>query len=108
MINLEENKILKNKIDLLPDKPGSYQMLDANNQVIYVGKAKNLRKRVSQYFYRPQEGKVLRMVNEINDFNIIETSSEKEALLLEINLIQKFYPKYNVLLKDGKMYPYIS
>lgn len=108
MIDLQKNKALKNKIDLLPNKPGSYQMLDKNKKVIYVGKAKDLKKRVSQYFYRPQEGKVLRMVNEIVDFNIIETSSEKEALLLEINLIQKYYPKYNILLKDGKMYPYIS
>ena len=102
------NEILKMKIDMLPSKPGSYQMKDKNGNIIYVGKAKSLDKRVRQYFYRPQEGKVQRMVGEIEDFDIIETNSEKEALLLEINLIQKYYPKYNILLKDGKMYPYIS
>lgn len=102
------NEILKMKIDMLPSKPGSYQMKDKNGNIIYVGKAKSLDKRVRQYFYRPQEGKVQRMVREIEDFDIIETNSEKEALLLEINLIQKYYPKYNILLKDGKMYPYIS
>lgn len=102
------NPILQSKIDLLPDKPGSYQMKDKNGTIIYVGKAKSLLKRVKQYFTRPQEGKVQKMVLEIVDFDIIETNTEKEALLLEINLIQKYYPKYNILLKDGKMYPYIA
>lgn len=102
------NEILKRKIDLLPDRPGSYQMKDASGTVIYVGKAKSLVKRVKQYFTRPQTGKVAKMVSEIADFDIIETSSEKESLLLEINLIQKYYPKYNILLKDGRMYPYIA
>lgn len=102
------NEILKRKIDLLPDRPGSYQMKDATGTVIYVGKAKSLVKRVKQYFTRPQTGKVAKMVSEITDFDIIETSSEKESLLLEINLIQKYYPKYNILLKDGRMYPYIA
>lgn len=102
------NEILKRKIDLLPDKPGSYQMKDKNGTVIYVGKAKSLVKRVKQYFTRPQVGKVAKMVSEIADFDTIETNSEKESLLLEINLIQKYYPKYNILLKDGKMYPYIA
>lgn len=103
-----ENELLKRKIDLLPDRPGSYQMLDKDKTVIYVGKAKSLLKRVKQYFTRPQVGKVQRMVDEIEDFNIIETNSEKEAFLLEISLIQKYYPKYNILLKDGKSYPFIS
>jgi len=102
------NELLKRKIELLPDKPGSYQMKDVNNKIIYVGKAKSLLKRVKQYFTRPQEGKVQKMVHEICDFDIIETNTEKEAFLLEINLIQKYYPKYNILLKDGKMYPYIA
>lgn len=102
------NEILKRKIDLLPDRPGSYQMKDKRGTVIYVGKAKSLVKRVKQYFTRPQVGKVAKMVSEIADFDIIETNSEKESLLLEINLIQKYYPKYNILLKDGKMYPYIA
>lgn len=100
--------LLKSKIDLLPDRPGSYQMKDKNGKIIYVGKAKSLVKRVKQYFTRPQVGKVMKMVEEIADFDIIETNTEKESLLLEINLIQKYYPKYNILLKDGKMYPYIA
>lgn len=107
-MSIKDNELLKKKIDLLPDRPGSYQMLDKDKRIIYVGKAKSLVKRVKQYFTRPQEGKVLRMVNEIEDFTFIECNSEKEALLLEISLIQKYYPKYNILLKDGKMYPYIS
>ncbi len=100
--------LLQSKIDLLPDKPGSYQMKDKDGTIIYVGKAKSLVKRVKQYFTRPQIGKVARMVSEIADFDIIETNTEKESLLLEIILIQKYYPKYNILLKDGKMYPYIA
>lgn len=103
-----DNPLLTKKIDLLPDKPGSYQMKDKNGTIIYVGKAKSLVKRVKQYFTRPQQGKVMRMVMEIRDFDIIETSNEKEALLLEISLIHKYYPKYNILLMDDRMYPYIS
>ena len=100
--------LLKEKISLLPTSAGSYQMKDDNGTIIYVCKAKNLLKRVKQYFTRPQEGKVARMVNEIRDFDIIETSSEKEALLLEISLIHKYYPKYNILLMDDKQYPFIG
>ena len=100
--------ILKAKIDLLKDVPGTYLMKDKDGTIIYVGKAKSLIKRVKQYFYRPQVGKVFAMVREIVDFDTIETISEKEALLLELNLIQKYYPKYNILLKDGKSYPYIA
>ena len=100
--------ILKQKISLLPDVPGSYQMKDKNGTIIYVGKAKSLVKRVKQYFTRPQVGKVARMVAEIRDFDIIETNSEKEALLLEISLIHKYYPKYNIMLMDDRMYPYIA
>lgn len=96
------------KIDLLTYVPGVYLMKDKEGTIIYVGKAKSLIKRVKQYFTRPQEGKVLRMVREVDDFDTIETPSEKEALLLEINLIRKYYPKYNILLKDGKSYPYIA
>ncbi len=102
------NSLLKAKIDLLKDVPGTYLMKNIDNKIIYVGKAKSLIKRVKQYFYRPQIGKVARMVKEINDFDTIETTSEKEALLLELNLIRKYYPKYNILLKDGKSYPYIA
>ncbi len=100
--------VLKQKISLLPDRPGSYQMKDENGTIIYVGKAKSLVKRVKQYFTRPQQGKVMRMVLEIRDFDIIETNTEKEALLLEISLIHKYYPKYNIMLMDDKMYPYIA
>jgi len=100
--------ILRQKISLLPDRPGSYQMKDADGRIIYVGKAKNLKKRVTQYFTRPQVGKVMRMVLEIRDFDIIETQTEKEALLLEISLIHKYYPKYNIMLMDDRMYPYIA
>ena len=102
------NELVKAKIDLLTSKPGVYLMKDKNEKIIYVGKAKSLIKRVKQYFTRPQSGKVFRMVREVYDFDTIETPSEKEALLLEINLIQKHYPKYNILLKDGKSYPYIA
>ena len=100
--------LLKAKIDLLEDVPGVYLMKDKDGTIIYVGKAKSLIKRVKQYFYRPQVGKVFLMVREIVDFDTIETNSEKEALLLELNLIQKHYPKYNILLKDGKSYPFIA
>ena len=99
---------VKAKIDLLTSKPGVYLMKDVDGAIIYVGKAKSLIKRVKQYFLRPQEGKVFRRVREVEDFDTIETLNEKEALLLEINLIRKYYPKYNVLLKDGKSYPYIA
>ena len=102
------NEKVKAKIDLLTSKPGVYLMKDESGTIIYVGKAKSLIKRVKQYFLRPQEGKVFRMVREIDDFDTIETLNEKEALLLEINLIRKYYPKYNILLKDGKSYPYIA
>ena len=102
------NELLMAKIDLLSNKPGVYLMKNNDNHIIYVGKAKSLIKRVKQYFTRPQEGKVFRMVREVVDFDTIETPSEKEALLLEINLIRKHYPKYNILLKDGKSYPYIA
>ena len=102
------NEKVKAKIDLLTSKPGVYLMKDETGKIIYVGKAKSLIKRVKQYFLRPQEGKVFRMVREIDDFDTIETLNEKEALLLEINLIRKYYPKYNILLKDGKSYPYIA
>ena len=102
------NEKVKAKIDLLTSKPGVYLMKDSEGTIIYVGKAKSLIKRVKQYFLRPQEGKVFRMVREVDDFDTIETLNEKEALLLEINLIRKYYPKYNILLKDGKSYPYIA
>lgn len=107
-MNYLDIPVLREKIALLPDKPGSYQMKDGAGTIIYVGKAKSLLKRVKQYFTRPQRGKVMRMVMEIRDFDIIETETEKEALLLEISLIHRYYPKYNIMLMDDRMYPYIA
>lgn len=88
--------------------PGVYLMKDRYGKIIYVGKAKDLKKRVSQYFLRPQVGKVASMVKKIATFETIQTSNEKEALILEMNLIKTHYPRYNVLLKDDSHYPYIA
>lgn len=99
---------LKFLIDNLKHLPGVYLMFNKEDTIIYVGKAKDLYKRVSQYFLRPQEGKVFRMVMEVEYFKTIITNNEKEALILEMNLIQEHYPKYNILLKDGSHYPYIA
>ena len=95
-------------IPLLPKKPGCYLMHDATGKVIYIGKAKNLYNRVSQYFLRPQEGKVAAMVSHVDNFETIITHSDKEAFILEMNLVHQYYPRYNILLKDGKHYPYIA
>jgi len=100
--------MLNEKLKLLPHLPGSYQMRDKNNVIIYVGKAKDLFKRVNSYFNRPQIGKTAKMVSEIVDFTYIVTSTETEAFITEINLIKEYNPKYNVLLKDDKSYPYIE
>jgi excinuclease ABC subunit C len=102
------NEILKRQIELLPDKPGSYQMRDSEDRIIYIGKAKNLKKRVSQYFLRPQNGKTAAMVYNVDHFTTIVTSTEKEALILEMNLIQKYHPRFNIMLMDDKHYPYIA
>ncbi|HHT66741.1 MAG TPA: excinuclease ABC subunit C [Erysipelotrichaceae bacterium] len=88
--------------------PGVYLMHDKDENIIYIGKAKDLSKRVRQYFLRPQSGKVAKMVFETAYFETIITNNEKEALILEMNLIQTHYPKYNVLLKDDSHYPYIA
>lgn len=101
-------EIIKNKLELLPDLPGSYQMYDKDHHIIYVGKAKNLKNRVRSYFTGAHNVKTQNLVADIADFEYIVTSSNKEALLLEINLIKKHRPKYNILLKDGKTYPYIE
>lgn len=99
---------LKALIESLPTKSGVYLMKNDKHDIIYVGKAKNLKKRVSQYFLRPQNGKTATMVLNVHSFEVIVTKTEKEAFILEMNLIQKHYPKYNILLKDGKHYPYIA
>lgn len=99
---------VKLAIPLLPKKPGCYLMHDASGKVIYIGKAKNLYNRVSQYFLRPQVGKVAAMVSHVDYFETIITHSDKEAFILEMNLVHQYYPRYNILLKDGKHYPYIA
>ena len=95
-------------IALLPDKPGVYQMKDEHGKIIYIGKAKNLKKRVSQYFLRPQIGKVKAMVDHVAYFDIIVVSSDKEAFILEMNMIQTHHPRYNIMLMDDSHYPYIA
>lgn len=101
--------VIREKLKLLPDNPGVYIMLDSNSNVIYVGKARVLKNRVRQYFHNsPKPEKVSKMVENIADFNYIITSSEIDALALENNLIKKYKPKYNILLKDDKTYPYIK
>ncbi|MBY7704774.1 excinuclease ABC subunit C [Vibrio harveyi] len=98
---------LEQKINLLPNKPGCYLYLNNLKQVIYVGKAKNLKKRVSSYFNRAHNIKTTRLVREIDDINYFVVNNEKESLILEENLIKKYHPKYNILLNDDKAYPYI-
>ena len=100
--------IIEEKLSLLTTEPGCYLMKDVNNKIIYVGKAKNLKRRVGSYFNREHTGKTKALVENINDFEYIITESEVESLLLEINLIKKYSPKYNILLKDNKSYPYIE
>lgn len=99
---------IEQKLALLPDQPGSYQMKDINGKIIYVGKAKNLKNRVRSYFKGEHTGKTAQLVENIADFDFIVTSSEKESLLLEVTLIQKYQPYYNIRLKGGTGYPYIK
>lgn len=99
---------IENKLKLLPDLPGCYMMKDINSRIIYVGKAKNLKNRVRSYFKSSHEGKTAKLVSEIRDFETIITSTDKEAFLLEITLIQKHKPYYNIKLKRGTGYPYIK
>jgi len=100
--------LLKDKLAVLPDQPGCYLMKNKYGEVIYVGKAKVLKNRVRSYFTGSHDMKTQRLVSEIADFEYIVTSSDLEALLLELNLIKKYNPKYNVMLKDDKSYPYIK
>ena len=100
--------MFKDKLSLIPHLPGSYQMRNEDGTIIYVGKAKDLNKRVNSYFNRPHTGKTAKMVSEIREFTYIVASSELEAFLLEFNLIKQYDPKYNILLKDDKSYPYIE
>ncbi len=104
------NKNIRDKLSVLTSSPGVYIMKNQNDEIIYIGKAKNLKNRVSQYFVANSNHslKVLRMISNIEDFEYIVTGSEIEALILENNLIKEHKPKYNILLKDDKTYPYIS
>jgi len=99
---------LKAKINLLPTEPGCYLMKNKNDEVIYVGKAKNLKNRVKSYFTGAHNEKTTRLVLEIHDFNYVLTNSEQESLILENNLIKQYTPKYNIRLVDDKTYPYIE
>ena len=96
------------KLALVPNKPGSYQMKNKDGLIIYVGKAKNLQRRLRSYFTRTVTGKTRMLVEDIDDFEYIVTKSELESLILEITLIKKYDPKYNILLRDDKSYPYIE
>ena len=102
------NNLVKSKLELLPTSPGCYIHKDKNGTIIYVGKAKNLRNRVRSYFRGSHDTKTEALVSEIVDFEFIITESNIEALLLEINLIKENKPKYNILLKDDKSYPFIK
>ncbi|HHG7587320.1 TPA: excinuclease ABC subunit UvrC [Streptococcus pneumoniae] len=102
------NNLIKSKLELLPTSPGCYIHKDKNGTIIYVGKAKNLRNRVRSYFRGSHDTKTEALVSEIVDFEFIVTESNIEALLLEINLIKENKPKYNIMLKDDKFYPFIK
>lgn len=103
------NSNLQQKLDTLPKKPGIYQFMDKSGKIIYIGKAKVLRNRVRSYFQdgRPVDAKMLRLLSRIQDLEIIVTDSEMEALILEMNLVKEYRPRYNVNLKDDKSFPYI-
>ncbi len=100
--------LIKEKLAITPNRPGCYQMKNKDGVIIYVGKAKNLKNRLSSYFRGTHTGKTAKLVSEIVDFEYIVVSSETESLVLEINLIKKYDPKYNILLRDDKSYPYIE
>ena len=105
--NVVENN-LSAILDSLPGSPGVYQYFDKNSNLIYIGKAKNLKKRVKSYFNKTLDNyKTQVLVSKIFDIKYIEVNTESDALLLENNLIKKHHPKYNVLLKDDKTFPWI-
>ena len=97
----------KSILSLLPDKPGIYQFLDPAGTIIYVGKAKNLKKRVTSYFSKNQSGKTTVLLRKASDIRHIVVDNESDALLLENNIIKKHQPRYNILLKDDKTFPWI-
>lgn len=104
----EASDNIRNKLALLPDRPGCYLMKNGEGTIIYVGKAKVLKNRVRSYFNGSHNGKTQRLVSEIRDFEYIVTASNMEALILECNLIKQHHPRYNVLLKDDKSFPYLK
>ncbi len=100
--------MIKEKLLLVPQKPGCYLMKNKDNYVIYVGKAKNLKNRLNSYFHGTHTGKTAKLVSEIADFEYVVVGSETESLILENNLIKEYDPKYNILLRDDKTYPYVE
>ncbi len=108
MVDNSYTIIIKNKLALLPDQPGCYLMKNQEGTIIYVGKAKVLKNRVRSYFSGSHDMKTQKLVSEIRDFEYIVTKSNMEALILECNLIKKHHPRYNVMLRDDKTYPYIK
>lgn len=105
---MNNHEVLRDKLLLLPQQPGCYLMKNKDGIIIYVGKAKKLKNRVNSYFRGKHYGKTAKLVGEIVDFEYIVVNSEIESLILEINLIKKYDPKYNILLRDDKSYPYIE
>ena len=109
IIIMMHNDKIEKKLKTLPDNPGVYLMKNSNGKIIYVGKAVVLKNRVRQYFRKTEKtARIEKMVSLIHDFEYIITDTEDEALILECNLIKKYKPKFNVLLKDDKTYPYIK
>ena len=109
IIIMMHNDKIEEKLKILPDNPGVYLMKNSNGKIIYVGKAVVLKNRVRQYFRKTEKtARIEKMVSLIHDFEYIITDTEDEALILECNLIKKYKPKFNVLLKDDKTYPYIK
>ena len=108
-MNIEAEKHIRTILSILPEKPGCYQYFDKAGTVIYVGKAKNLKHRVSSYFNKePESNKTRVLVQQIRDIKYIVVSTEEDAFLLENSLIKQYQPRYNVLLKDDKTYPSIT
>lgn len=105
---MKENKVLMLEIKNLPNVSGCYLFKNSNQEIIYIGKAKALKKRVSNYLTKANNYKTMQMVQDIRSLDYITTTNEKEALILEQTLIKEYHPKYNILLADDKRYPYIQ
>ncbi len=102
------NAVILHKLSLLPEEPGCYLMKSREGEIIYVGKAKKLKNRVRSYFTGSHNVKTTQLAGEISDLEWIVTATNKEALVLEMNLIKQYRPKYNMMLKDDKSYPFIK